>query len=105
MEIKNNDEPPHAKRRGWLKNNNPPGDFSTSPRCGAKTRQGGPCRCPAMKNGRCRMHGGLSSGGPVGNQHALKHGLRTKKATEEKRMMGQRLRDCRELIEEVKSLV
>ena len=33
-----------------------------SPRCGAKTRNGSPCRSPAMPNGRCRMHGGRSTG-------------------------------------------
>ena len=33
-----------------------------SPRCGARTRQGTPCKCPAMANGRCRMHGGASTG-------------------------------------------
>ena len=27
-----------------------------------------------MNNGRCRMHGGKSSGAPKGNQNALKHG-------------------------------
>jgi len=27
-----------------------------------------------MKNGRCRMHGGKSTGAPQGNQNALKHG-------------------------------
>jgi rRNA maturation protein Nop10 len=32
------------------------------PRCGAKTRVGTPCRSPAMPNGRCRMHGGCSTG-------------------------------------------
>ena len=53
---------PHEPRRGWLKNGNPPGDFSTAPRCGAKTRQGTPCQCPGMRNGRCRIHGGLSTG-------------------------------------------
>ena len=31
-------------------------------RCGARTRAGTPCRSPAMRNGRCRMHGGLSTG-------------------------------------------
>jgi hypothetical protein len=31
-------------------------------RCGARTRAGGSCRQPAMANGRCRMHGGLSTG-------------------------------------------
>lgn len=32
------------------------------PRCGAKTRKGSPCQAPARANGRCRMHGGLSTG-------------------------------------------
>ncbi len=48
--------------RGWLRNGNPPGDFHHCARCGAKTRSGRPCRSPAMKNGRCRMHGGKSTG-------------------------------------------
>ena len=30
--------------------------------CGAKTRGGAPCRNLPMKNGRCRMHGGASTG-------------------------------------------
>lgn len=30
--------------------------------CGARTRVGRPCRAPARDNGRCRMHGGLSTG-------------------------------------------
>jgi hypothetical protein len=33
-----------------------------SPRCGARTRSGNPCKSPAMANGRCRMHGGKSTG-------------------------------------------
>jgi len=48
--------------RGRLKNGNPSGDYLKSPRCGAHTRAGGCCRQPAMANGRCRMHGGLSTG-------------------------------------------
>jgi hypothetical protein len=40
------------------------------PRCGAKTRAGGHCMAPAVwnarvdgpRNGRCRLHGGLSTG-------------------------------------------
>jgi hypothetical protein len=32
------------------------------PCCGARTRAGGLCRQPAMPNGRCRMHGGCSTG-------------------------------------------
>lgn len=30
--------------------------------CHAKTRRGTPCRSIAMKNGRCRLHGGKSTG-------------------------------------------
>ena len=32
------------------------------PRCGAKTRTGTPCQRKALANGRCRNHGGLSTG-------------------------------------------
>ena len=32
------------------------------PRCGAQTRAGTLCKSPAMANGRCRMHGGASTG-------------------------------------------
>jgi hypothetical protein len=48
--------------KGRLRNGNPPGDPRTAPRCLAKTRHGTPCQCPAMPNGRCRMHGGCSTG-------------------------------------------
>ena len=33
--------------------------YHLSPRCGAKTRSGMPCKSPAVKGKkRCRMHGG-----------------------------------------------
>ena len=48
--------------RGRLRNGATPGDFLAAPRCGARTRAGDCCRQPAMRNGRCRMHGGLSTG-------------------------------------------
>ena len=47
---------------GLLRNGNRRGDFRTAARCGAKTRRGTTCQCPAMANGRCRMHGGTSTG-------------------------------------------
>jgi hypothetical protein len=49
-------------RTGPLRNGNPRGNPNLAPRCGAKTRTGCPCRSPAMTNGRCRMHGGASTG-------------------------------------------
>lgn len=50
------------RRRGWLRHGNRPGNYAKAPRCGARTRAGGCWRQPAMRNGRCRMHGGLSTG-------------------------------------------
>jgi hypothetical protein len=69
--------------RGRLKNNNPSGDYLCAPRCGARTRAGCCCRQPAMKNGRCRFHGGKSTGPRTesGRQRArstrLVHGFRS----------------------------
>ncbi len=51
--------------------------------CGAKTRSGGTCKQPAMPNGRCRLHGGKSTGAPKGNQNATKWGLLSKYITPE----------------------
>jgi hypothetical protein len=37
--------------------------MSLAPICGAKNRRGEPCGCKALfPNGRCRFHGGLSTG-------------------------------------------
>jgi len=69
-----------ADRRGRLRNGARPGDFLAAPRCGAHTRAGGCCRQPAMANGRCRLHGGLSTGPRTAEGRArcararLKHG-------------------------------
>lgn len=52
----------HAPRSGRLKNGNTPGDLRNAARCGARTRRGTPCQGPAIANGRCRMHGGPSTG-------------------------------------------
>ena len=50
------------------------------PKCGAHCRTTGkPCLGYAMKNGRCRMHGGKSTGRPI------IHGRDTKKAKENRR--------------------
>src|SRR5208282_2016736 len=53
---------PH-RRAGPLRSGNPRGDPNLAPRCGAKARTTGcSCQAPAMPNGRCRMHGGKSTG-------------------------------------------
>lgn len=54
-----------------------------SNKCGAKTRAGTPCKNSAMANGRCRMHGGKSTGAPKGNQNSKKHGFYSKHLPEE----------------------
>ncbi|AYN94419.1 hypothetical protein EAW52_10835 [Pseudomonas sp. LTJR-52] len=53
--------------------------------CGAKTRAGGKCKAPAMANGRCRVHGGTSTGpkNSFGNQNARKHGIYSDSLTDE----------------------
>src|SRR5690625_6759162 len=52
-------------------------------RCGAKTRNGGTCKNWAMPNGRCRMHGGKSTGPPKRNQNAKRHGFFSKHISQE----------------------
>jgi hypothetical protein len=38
------------------------GKPNSAPRCGARGRQTPSCQQPAMPNGRCRLHGGKSTG-------------------------------------------
>ena len=80
------------------------GPMLSSPRCGAKTRSGKPCNAPAVRGRRrCRMHGGApGSGAPRGNQNALKHGMYTRKALEERRAVQDLLHQSRMLLERLK---
>jgi len=73
-------------------------------RCGAKTRSGKSCMSPAVGGKRrCRMHGGApGSGAPRGNQNALKHGMYTREALEERRAVRDLLRQSRTLLERLK---
>jgi len=102
-------EEPYEKRHGWLKNDNPPGDFSKAARCGAKTRRGTSCQCPAMLNGRCRLHGGLSTGPktPEGiariRSAVTKHGRYSAAAKAEARYLREVLRRCRETLAGIKA--
>ncbi|MDH7797151.1 MULTISPECIES: HGGxSTG domain-containing protein [unclassified Beijerinckia] len=70
--------------------------------CGARTRSGTACRAPAMSNGRCRMHGGLSSGPPPGNQNALKHGQYSAEAIATRRRARALVRQMRATIAAMK---
>ncbi|MGC1180491.1 MAG: HGGxSTG domain-containing protein [Methyloceanibacter sp.] len=71
-----------------------------SRRCRARTRSGSPCQSPAMPNGRCRMHGGLSTGAPRGNRNALKGGRYTAEAITRRRELASLLRAMRSLARE-----
>ncbi len=102
-----NEDTPHEKRRGWLKNNNPPGDFMKAPRCEARNRRGTPCQCPAMKNGRCKLHGGKSTGPKtlegierIKKAH-FKHGMFTREAIRERKEFNQLFRDFLKNIKEI----
>jgi hypothetical protein len=62
--------------------------MSDAPRCGARTRSSGRCRCPAMPNGKCRIHGGLSPGAPRGTANGNYHdGYWTREAVEERKFI------------------
>ena len=68
-------------------------------RCWARTRKGTECQRPAnKKNGRCRVHGGASTGPRTEEGHAriteanLRHGKNTKDKIEQKRINAE---ECR----------
>jgi uncharacterized protein YjcR len=72
-----------------------------SRRCGARTRNGSPCRSAAMPNGRCRMHGGMSPGAPKGNKNAFKHGHYAAEAIASRREIAKLLRNARALVKQM----
>jgi len=49
-------------------------------KCEARTRRGTPCQAPAGPNGRCKLHGGKSTGArtPAGQVRAYGHVLARK---------------------------
>ncbi|WP_331287653.1 MULTISPECIES: HGGxSTG domain-containing protein [Methylobacteriaceae] len=73
-----------------------------APRCCARTRSGLSCQSPAMANGRCRMHGGASTGPRTAEglarskRAAWKHGRRSARYVALKRLVKQAARDLRE---------
>lgn len=99
--MNESEQTPHGTRRGWLKNGNPPGDFSKAPRCGAKTRRGTPCQCRAMRNGRCRLHGGRSTGPKTADgverirRAVTKHGKYSEASKAERRHIRLLIKECR----------
>ena len=68
------------------------------PRCGAKTRSGGCCGHYSMKNGRCRYHGGKSTGA---RSPRVKHGYYTKSAIKDREWLRELLKDVDDLLDEM----
>ena len=69
-------------------------DLNTLPICGAKTRAGGLCKHKGnVRNGRCKRHGGASTG-PINqtfgkSHHRYVHGLRTKEVTALRKLLAE----------------
>ncbi|WP_078453488.1 HGGxSTG domain-containing protein [Solemya velum gill symbiont] len=61
-------------------------------RCGANTRQGHPCGHFAMKNGRCRYHGGKNTGAI---NPKIKHGYHTKASLQFRKLVSKILRSTK----------
>ena len=74
-----------------------------TPRCGARTRSGSPCRSRAVRGKRrCRMHGGAAgSGAPTGNKNALRHGHYTAEAIAERRAVAALIRSSRATLDDL----
>jgi hypothetical protein len=99
-------ETPHVCRfpNGWLKYGNAPYDMRKGKRCGARNRRGSACGSPAMRNGRCRLHGGLSTGPKTAEgierirRANTKHGLYSAAAIAERKRFRDTFNDCREVV-------
>ncbi|MGE0116453.1 MAG: HGGxSTG domain-containing protein [Dongiaceae bacterium] len=74
-----------------------------SPRCGARTRSGAPCRAPAVAGkARCRKHGGAaSSGGQPGNRNARKDGFYSAAEKAQRRRIMDFARACNRILKEI----
>jgi glucans biosynthesis protein len=77
-----------------------PAPMLASPRCGAQTRCGRPCRAPAVRGkARCRMHSGAAgSGAPSANRNARKHGFFSRDAIAERRRIRAALEEARKFL-------
>ena len=102
---------PMQSGAGRLKNGSPSGDPSAAPRCGAKTRRGTRCEAPGMANGRCRMHGGKSTGPRTAEglercrTANWKHGLYSQESVAERRCVRDLVRESwRSLVDLTRAL-
>lgn len=73
--------------------------------CGARTKgTSKPCRRVPCKNGRCKLHGGRSTGPKTAEGRKrcaevnLKHGCRSKQAMEKRRYLRRFMQQCDEFL-------
>ncbi len=100
--------PPYERSQKETKRVKKPANFGKihlvkTPRCGAKRRRREElCKAPAMANGRCRIHGGTSTGARTeegkarARQGNLKHGYYTQEAIEQRRQDRKLLKQLRD---------
>ena len=78
-------------------------DLNTLPVCGARTRSGGLCKHKGnILNGRCKRHGGATTG-PVNqtfgkDHHRYVHGLRTKEIIAMRKLLAEMYKSSEPLI-------
>jgi len=79
-------------------------DLNALPACGAKTRSGGSCNHKGnIRNGRCKRHGGASTG-PINqtfgkDHHRHVHGLRTIEVAAMRKLLAEMDTPLKDLIE------
>lgn len=72
-------------------------------RCGARNKSGTPCQRLAMKNGRCQLHGGKSTGAKTKEgierirQANITHGRTTAESLAKRRLIRKNLKLLEEL--------
>lgn len=93
---------PSGRPRGARPDDDAIGRMLASRRCNARTRAGGLCRAPAVKDKlRCRRHGGAAGvGAPKGNRNARKHGLYAAAERTEHRRIMDLVRNCNRVLDE-----
>jgi hypothetical protein len=74
-------------------------NLRAAPRCGARTRAGDACQCPAIRDRkRCRLHGGRSPGAPMGRDNGnYRDGAFTTEAIQERQWLGSVVRSFAKL--------
>jgi hypothetical protein len=76
-------------------------------KCGAKTRKSTACQSPAMLNGRCRMHGGKSTGAKTKagieriKKANFKNGLYTSEMVLSRKYMAWLIRESKSVIKKI----